>query len=62
MLIESTTPDNEYYIGRTYMDVPDMDGVVFVKNDSKGNLLNKFVECRILEAVEYDLIGEVTDQ
>lgn len=62
VLIESTTPDNKYYIGRTYMDVPDMDGVVFVKNDSTENLLNKFVECKILEAVEYDLIGEVVNQ
>ncbi|SCG82474.1 radical SAM-superfamily protein [Proteiniborus sp. DW1] len=62
VLIESTTPDNQYYIGRTYMDVPDMDGVVFVKNNGKENLLNKFVKCKILEAVEYDLIGEIAKQ
>ncbi len=59
VLIESLTPDNEYYIGRTSMDVPDMDGVVFVKNHGKENLINRFVDCRITEAIEYDLIGEI---
>ncbi|WIV11495.1 30S ribosomal protein S12 methylthiotransferase RimO [Proteiniborus sp. MB09-C3] len=59
VLIESLTSDNEYYVGRTYMDVPDMDGVVFVKNNGEGNLINKFVYCKIREAIEYDLIAEI---
>ncbi len=59
VLMEAKTPDNKYFIGRTYMDVPDMDGVVFVKNNGEENLINKFVDCKILEAIEYDLIGEI---
>lgn len=59
VLIESSTPDNEYYIGRTYMDVPDMDGVVLIKNNGDNNLINEFVECKIQESIEYDLIGEI---
>lgn len=59
VLIEAKTLDNKYYIGRTYMDVPDMDGVVFVKNNEDNNLINKFVECKIQESIEYDLIGEI---
>lgn len=59
VLIEAKTLDNEYYIGRTYMDVPDIDGVVFIKNNDKDDLINKFIECKILEANEYDLIGEI---
>ena len=31
VLIESTSFDNKYYIGRTYMDVPEEDGIVFIK-------------------------------
>ena len=34
-LVENTTEDGEYYIGRTYMDVPSEDGVVYVKNDKQ---------------------------
>ena len=31
VLIESTSFDNNYYVGRTYMDVPEEDGVLFIK-------------------------------
>ena len=37
-LIEDVSFDNKYYIGRTYMDVPDMDGVIFIKNDTKEKM------------------------
>ena len=33
ILIEGKTEDGNYYFGRSYMDVPDMDGVIFIKND-----------------------------
>ena len=32
-LIEHISFDKKYYIGRTYMDVPEEDGVIFIKND-----------------------------
>lgn len=32
-LIENSSFDGKYYIGRTYMDVPDEDGVVFIKKE-----------------------------
>ena len=58
VLIENTTPDGKYFIGRTYMDVPDSDGVVYVK--CKNNIkIGQFVECKIIATSgEYDLIGE----
>lgn len=59
VLIESKTPNNKYYIGRTYMDTPDIDGVVFVKNDNNENLLNQFIKCKIIDAKEYDLIAKI---
>lgn len=59
-LIESRSFDGQYYIGRTYMDVPDMDGVVFIKNDNKDeDLIGKFVECKITDIRDYDLIGKL---
>jgi len=58
VLIESKTFDGKYYIGRTYMDIPNEDGVVFVKN-TNANLENTWVKCKITDVREYDLIGEI---
>lgn len=38
VLIENVTFDNKFYIGRTYMDIPETDGTVIIKN-TKDNLL-----------------------
>ena len=58
VLIENKTYDNKYYIGRTYMDIPNEDGVVFIKN-IKPNLENTWVKCKIIYIREYDLVGEL---
>ena len=59
VLIENISLDKKYWIGRTCMDVPDMDGVVFIKKEGKNDLINKFVDCKITDIREYDLIGEL---
>lgn len=60
ILIEDISFDKKYYIGRTYMDVPDMDGIVFIKNNNKEKeLIGKYIKCKIINQKEYDLIGEV---
>ncbi len=41
------------------MDIPETDGVVFIKNDSKIDLLDKFVNIKIIDIENYDLVGEV---
>lgn len=58
VLIESTTFDGKYYIGRTYMDIPDTDGIVFVENDT-DNLIGQFVKCKIINVSQYDLVGKI---
>ena len=56
-LIEGKTEDGEYYIGRSYMDIPDEDGVIFVK--SKENIeIGNWINCKITDVAQYDLIGE----
>lgn len=57
-LIEGITNDGKYYIGRSYMDIPNEDGVIFVKKE-KEDLFGKFVNCKIIGVIEYDLIGEL---
>ena len=59
VLIENTTFDRKYLVGRTKMDVPEMDGVVYIKNISEQDLINKFIKCKIIGVRDYDLIAEM---
>ena len=55
-LIENVTLDGKYYIGRSYMDVPSEDGVIYIEND--GTLMiNDFALIKIVDSTEYDLYG-----
>lgn len=57
-LIDGITTDRKYYIARTYMDVPDMDGIVLIKNTSQKKI-GDFVDCIITGVKEYDLFAEL---
>ena len=57
-LIENITTDGKFYMARTYMDVPDMDGVCWIIN-SKELEIGQFVKCKITDVLDYDLIGEI---
>ncbi len=62
VLIENISFDGRYYIGRTIENVPDIDGLVYMKNANnlkEKDLINKFVNCKIIDVNSYDLIGEV---
>ena len=59
VLIEDISFDGNYLIGRTKQDVPDIDGVVYVKNTDVKNLVNKFAKVHITDVKDYDLIGEL---
>ena len=59
VLIETKTFDDKFYIGRTYMDIPNEDGVVFVKN-TKQIPEGTWTKCKITDIKEYDLIGKVS--
>ena len=59
VIIEDTSFDNKFLIGRTKQDVPEIDGMIYIKNNSSKNLINQFTKVKILEVKEYDLIGEL---
>ena len=61
VLIENKTFDNKYWVGRTKMDVPEMDGVVYIENNKEKNLINSFVKCKIIDIQGYDLIGKIME-
>ena len=58
VLIETLTFDEKYYVGRSYMDIPEEDGLVFIPN-TKPNLENIWIKVRITDVKDYDLIGEI---
>ena len=46
------------YIGRTYIDAPDIDGCVYIKTD-ENLVIGEYYNIRITDADDYDLIGEI---
>lgn len=58
VLVETKTFDGKYYVGRSYMDVPDIDGLIYIEMTDEP-LEGKFVECEIIEANDYDLIAKL---
>jgi len=50
--------ENDYYIGRSYKDAPEIDQEVFINN--KDLRTGEFYKVKIFDAEEFDLFGEVT--
>ena len=50
--------DENVYVGRTYKDAPNVDGLIFVHTDAEL-ITGDFAMVKVTGAVEYDLIGEL---
>lgn len=61
VMIEGKVSGESAYIGRTYGDAPKVDGYLFVQT---GELLvtGDFAKVKVTGALEYDLIGELSDE
>lgn len=57
VLVEDKSFDGKTYIGRSYMDVPEIDGVVYIESDDEIQI-GSFVRCTITDVKEYDLIAK----
>ena len=57
VLIEEKIDDNNY-VGRTYMDSPEIDGVTYVQSDKELEI-GEFVQVEIIDSLDYDLVGEL---
>ena len=61
VLIEEISFDKKFLIGRTMQDVPEIDGLVYVKvqeNDlAVEQKIGQIIKCKITEVSNYDLIG-----
>lgn len=63
VLIEDVSFDGKYFVGRTRNDVPEEDGIVYIRiTDKNENLQNKMIWCKIVDVSDYDLIAEVKEK
>lgn len=60
-MIEGRVDGENAYVARTYMDAPNVDGLLFI-HTSRELMSGDFVRARITGAYEYDLIGELEDE
>ncbi len=57
-VIDGFSDGNKYICARSYMDIPNEDGTIFIKNN--GNVKpGDFIKCKITAVKNYDLIGEL---
>ncbi len=61
VLVENISFDGKYLIGRTMQDVPDIDGLVYIKcnEENPQKYLHQFIKCKIIDSKEYDLIATI---
>ena len=57
-LIDGITEDKQFYIARSYMDIPDEDGVIFIQNTEQRQI-GEFVNCTIVDVEGYDLVAKL---
>lgn len=58
VMIEGKVADENAYVGRTYKDAPNVDGLIFVNTDEEL-MSGDFARVKVTGAAEYDLIGEL---
>lgn len=58
VMIEGRVADENAYVGRTYRDAPNVDGLIFINTDEEL-LSGDFARVKVTGAVDYDLIGEL---
>lgn len=64
VLIEDISFDGKYYIGRTMQEVPEIDGLVYIKTEDETklqnqNMVDNFVKCKIVQISNYDLMAKI---
>ena len=58
VMIEGKVADENAYVGRTYRDAPNVDGLIFVNTDEEL-VSGDFAKVKVTGAMDYDLIGEL---
>ncbi|MFZ5966529.1 MAG: 30S ribosomal protein S12 methylthiotransferase RimO [Bacillota bacterium] len=61
ILVEEKVEQANTYLGRSQYDAPEIDGLVYINTLNELNI-GDIVKVRIVDALEYDLIGEMLDE
>ena len=57
-LVDGFSDDGKFICARSYMDIPNEDGTIFIKNNENVKQ-GDFIKCKIIRVRNYDLIGEL---
>ena len=60
VMIEGKVADENAYVGRTYKDAPNVDGLIFINTEAEL-MSGDFARVKVTGALEYDLIGELKE-
>ena len=60
VMIEGKVADENAYVGRTYKDAPNVDGLIFINTEAEL-ISGDFARVKVTGALEYDLIGELME-
>lgn len=60
-LADELTENGYVYVGRTYMDAPDVDSNIYVES-TRDLMSGTFVRVRVTGSQDYDLMGEIIDE
>ena len=60
VMIEGKVADENAYVGRTYKDAPNVDGLIFINTEAEL-MSGDFAKVKVTGALEYDLIGELKE-
>ncbi|EOS81884.1 ribosomal protein S12 methylthiotransferase RimO [Dorea sp. 5-2] len=58
VMVEGKVVDEDAYVGRTYRDAPNVDGLIFIHTEEEL-MSGDFARVKVAGALEYDLIGEL---
>ncbi len=58
VMIEGKVADENAFVGRTYRDAPNVDGLIFINTDEEL-ISGDFAKVKVTGALDYDLIGEL---
>lgn len=60
VMIEGFITEDNTYVGRSYKDAPNVDGLVFIECD-RELMSGDFIDVKITGSTEYDLIGTIVE-
>ncbi|MBC5687690.1 30S ribosomal protein S12 methylthiotransferase RimO [Mediterraneibacter sp. NSJ-55] len=60
VMVEGKVADENAYVGRTYRDAPNVDGLIFI-NTEEVLVSGDFAKVKVTGAIDYDLIGGLVE-